>query len=281
MSIGMVLEGGGMRGLYTAGVLDVLLEKGICVDGIIGVSAGAAFGCNFKSKQIGRVIRYNKKYCKDPRYAGIRSFIKTGDFFGAEFCYSDIPKKLDIFDTDTFSASPEKFYVVCTDIESGVPVYHELKTGRDNDLVWMRASASMPLASKVVEVDGKKLLDGGMSDSIPLKKMQELGFEKNIVVLTQPEGYQKKKNNLLPLMRIIYKKYPNVEKIMARRHLMYNGELKFVSEQEKTGNTFVIRPSNDFSIKRTENNPDNLQKMYDLGRSDGMACLENLRLFLK
>ena len=165
---GLVMEGGAMRGMFTAGVLDVLLENGIEFDGAIGVSAGATFGCNFKSKQIGRAIRYNKRFCKDWRYCSLRSLITTGDLYGAKFCYDTLPNQLDIFDTETYRANPLKFYCVASDCETGKPVYKELETCDAKDLTWMRASASMPLASKVVEVDGYKLLDGGMTDSIPL-----------------------------------------------------------------------------------------------------------------
>ncbi|QTQ12429.1 patatin family protein [Treponema parvum] len=280
MKIGLVLEGGGMRGMYTAGVLDVMLENEIKVDAIMGASAGAVFGCNYKSRQIGRTIRYNKRFCRDPRYSGIRSFIKTGDFFGAKFCYDDIPNKLDIFDARTFNSTPEKFYAVCTDVLTGKPVYRELSSGDGNDLTWLRASASMPLVSHIVEADGYKLLDGGMADSIPIEKLMRMGYEKNIVVLTQPQGYRKKPAKLLPLIKIVYAKYPSVIKAMAERHTVYNEELDFVKKQEEGGNAFVFAPSRLLKVKRTEHDPKVLQSMYDLGREDASARLDFLKFFV-
>ena len=267
--------------MYTAGILDVLMENSINVDMIIGVSAGAVFGCNFKSKQPGRAIRYNKRFCADPRYSSFRSFIKTGDWFGADFCYKDVPFEYDIFDVETYKKNPVKFYAVATDVLTGKPVYHEIPDGNENDLTWMRASASMPLVSSIVEVDGYKLLDGGMSDSIPLKKSIELGYTKNIVVLTQVEGYQKKPNKMLPLIKMIYRKYPKIVETMANRHKMYNEELSYVVEQQKMGNTFVIRPRKIKKVGRTEHNPEVLQKMYDLGREDAVQILPDLKKFLE
>lgn len=169
MKTGMVLEGGAMRGLYTAGVLDVLMENGIYTDGAVGVSAGAAFGCNYKSRQIGRSLRYNCKYCRDPRYISLLSLIRTGDLYNAQFCYYEIPEKLDPFDTAAFAASPMEFYVVATDVTTGKPAYHLCRDGGRDDIEWMRASASMPLVSRVVEIGGGLYLDGGISDSIPLE----------------------------------------------------------------------------------------------------------------
>jgi predicted patatin/cPLA2 family phospholipase len=169
MKLGIVLEGGAMRGLFTAGVLDVLMENGIVCDGMVGVSAGATFGCNYKSKQIGRTLRYNLKYCRDKRYCSFSSLIKTGDLYGADFCYRQIPNELDIFDTKAFLENPMEFYIVCSDIDSGKPLYYKYEKSDDRDLEYMRASASMPLVSRIVEIDGKRLLDGGMTDSIPLQ----------------------------------------------------------------------------------------------------------------
>ena len=182
MKKGLILEGGAMRGMYTAGVLDIFMENDITVDGAIGVSAGAAFGCNLKSKQIGRTIRYNTKYCRDPRYVGLRSLIKTGDIYGADFCYNQIPNRLDIFDVETYQKNPMDFYVVTTDVETGKPIYHLCPNGDATDIKWFRASASMPMVSNIVEIDGFKMLDGGISDSIPIHKFMEMGYEKNIVI---------------------------------------------------------------------------------------------------
>ena len=240
MKLGMVLEGGGMRGMYTAGILDVLMENEIVVDGIVGVSAGTVFGCNYKSKQIGRTIRYNKKYCKDPRYGRMKSLLKTGDIFDKDFCYNRLPKELDPFDYKTFTENPMEFYATCTDANTGKAFYKRCYTGDDKELEWFRASASMPLVSKVVEIDGGAYLDGGIADSIPIRWMQEKGFEKNIVILTRPEGYRKSKNRLLWLMRIALHKYPNMIKAMKNRHINYNESLDEVFRLRKEGKVLLF-----------------------------------------
>ena len=278
--VGLVLEGGAMRGMFTAGVLDVLMENGIEFDGAIGVSAGAVFGCNYKSKQIGRVIRYNTKYCNDKRYCSFWSLVKTGDLFGADFCYHELPEKLDIFDLETYRNNPMEFYVVCTDIETGKAVYKKCDKCDANDLEWMRASASMPLASRVVEVDGYKLLDGGIADSIPLKYFQSIGYDKNVVVLTQPKGFVKKKNKSIKLMKLALRKYPKVIDAMKKRHEVYNESTKYVSEQVTLGNTYVIYPENPLPIGHVEHNPDNLRAVYEIGRQTAIKELDKIKEFL-
>lgn len=277
---GLVLEGGAMRGMFTAGVTDVLMENGINFDGAIGVSAGATFGCNVKSKQPGRAIRYNKKYCKDKRYCSIWSLIKTGDLYGADFCYNILPNQLDIYDVQTYRENPMPFYIVASDCNTGKPVYKELKTCDANDLTWMRASASMPLASKIVKVDGYELLDGGMTDSIPLEYFENLGFNKNLVILTQPREYKKKDNKLMWLMKIMLKKYPLIVEAMKNRAKVYNQEKEYVFKKEQQGDVFVICPETDLGVSRTENNPDELQRIYDLGRQTMQNNLENLKTFM-
>ena len=264
MKKGLVLEGGAMRGLFTAGIIDVLMEEGIEFDGVIGVSAGACFGCNYKSGQIGRTLRYNLKYCKDPRMAGFRSLLFTGDIYGAEFCYRDIPKKLDVFDNEAFIASPMEFHV----------------DGYDNDLDWIRASASMPLVSRIVEVDGMKLLDGGISDSVPLKYYQSIGYEKNLVILTRPEGYVKGPNKLMPLMKMRLRKYPNFIKTMANRHNDYNEVIRYIRDEEKKGTTFVLCPDEELPISRVEHDPTRIQNVYHIGREVAMKNLEKIKTFL-
>ena len=232
---GLVLEGGALRGLFTAGVMDVMMENGIEFDGLIGVSAGAAFGCNYKSRQPGRVIRYNKRYAHDWRYCSVKSLLKTGDLFGAEFAYHMLPDELDKFDVSTFDCHPMEFYAVCTDVLTGEPVYQRLMHHGYAMNEWIRASASMPLASKVVAVEGHQLLDGGIADSIPLRFFEQQGYNKNVVVLTQPKGYVKKPNPLMPLIRLQLHRYPQFLKATAERHIMYNEETEYVARQEKDG----------------------------------------------
>ena len=277
---GLVLEGGAMRGLFTAGVMDVLMENGIVFDGIVGVSAGAAFGCNYKSGQIGRVLRYNTTYCQDWRYCSFRSLIKTGDLYGADFCYHELPEQLDLFDDEAFQKNAADFYAVCTDCESGEPVYKKIQSAQYTDLEWIRASASMPLVSRIVDINGQKLLDGGIADSIPLRFMENSGYANNVVVLTQPRSYRKKKNSLLPLMKLALKKYPKVVDAMARRHINYNETLDYIRKQEQAGKVFVISPDEKLDIGRTEKDPDKLRAVYAIGRKAAEAKLGELKRFL-
>ena len=277
---GLVLEGGAMRGMFTAGVLDVFMENGIVFDGMIGVSAGAVFGCNFKSRQIGRTIRYNKKYGKDKRYCSFYSLIKTGDMYGADFCYNILPNELDIFDAETFKNNPMPFYIVASDCETGKPFYKELKNGDSDDMVRLRASASMPLVSKVVRIDGRKLLDGGITDSIPIKYFESLGYNRNVVILTQPADYKKSPAKMMPLIRAALKKYPAVAEAMSKRHIVYNEEKRYVFEKAALGEIFVICPERPLGIRRTESDPDKLQQVYDEGRNIALEQLDSVKDFL-
>lgn len=281
MKTGLVLEGGAMRGMYTAGVLDIFMENNITVDGTIGVSAGAIFGCNFKSKQIGRTIRYNLKYSKDPRYVSFRSLLRTGDLYGADFCYKELPTKLDIFDTETYKNNPMDFYAVTTDINTGKPIYHLCPNGDEVDIEWYRASASMPLASRIVKIDNIEMLDGGITDAIPIHQFKKMGYEKNIVILTQHNGYRKKKSSALPLIKLKYgKKYPNLVSAMERRHEIYNQTLDDLKEMEARGEVYIIRPQKPITIQRTERNPEKLKELYDIGRMEATEHLENVKKFL-
>ena len=281
MKKGLVLEGGAMRGLWTAGVTDVMMEHDIWPDGLIGVSAGAAFGCNIKSRQIGRAIRYNTRFAKDARYSGLRSLLFSGDYFNAEFGYHIVPKEYDIFDTETFQQNPMQFTVVCTDVLTGKAVYHDIDHVDFDELEWLRASASMPLASKVVKVQGYQLLDGGVADSIPLEYFEQQGYTRNVVILTQPKGFVKEPNKLMPIMRIALRKYPHMLKAMEERHLMYNRELDYVAKAEAEGRCLVIRPEGKIPIGHISHNPDKMRNVYELGRRDGEKYIERIRAFYK
>lgn len=280
MKKGLILEGGAMRGMFTAGVIDVMMEHNIVFDGAIGVSAGAVFGCNYKSHQIGRSLRYNTKFCQDPRYASFRSLLTTGDLYGADFCYNEIPNKLDPFDLETYRNSPMEFYVVCTDVETGKPVYQKCMTGDAHDIMWMRASASMPLVSRIVEVDGYKLLDGGISDSIPIRQFQKLGYDRNIIVLTQPLDYVKPKNQMVPLLRVMMRKYPNLVRTMRFRHDIYNATTAYIRKLEQKGRVLVIRPEAPLGIARVEHDPKELTRVYQLGRDVAEKRLKEMQTFL-
>lgn len=281
MKTGLVLEGGAQRGMFTAGALDVMMERGVNFDGLIGVSAGACFGCNYKSNQPERAMRYNLKYIRDPRYCGMRSLIKTGDFYGADFCYREIPLYLDPFDSETFRNSPVEFYVVCTDVHSGEAVYQQLTKGDEEDMDWIRASASMPMVSQVVHVGGRELLDGGAADSIPLRWFQSIGYEKNVVILTQPRDFVKEKNSMLPLMRVVLRKYPRLIDTMAHRHEVYNASTAYVRAEEAAGRAFVLAPDAPLPIKRTEKDPEKLRAVYEMGRRSMEKNLDAMMEFMK
>ena len=276
---GIVMEGGGMRGLYTAGVIDVLMENDIYADSAVGVSAGAVFGCNYKSEQIGRVRRYNKKYCKDKRLASIRNWITTGDIYSKEFGYNELPWKLDIFDRGTYKDNPMKFTVVCTDIHTGNPIYHEILNGDATDIEWIRASASIPVVSKPVKLDGYELLDGGVSDSIPVDWMLER-TKKTVVVLTRDHTYRKKPMKYINLIKKAFKEYPNLQKALENRHIVYNETLEKIDQLEREGQIFVIRPSKPIACAMIEKDPNHLQEIYDIGRRDALNCLEELKKYL-
>ena len=280
MKTGLILEGGAMRGLFTAGVLDVLMENKITFDGVIGVSAGAAFGCNFKSGQIGRAVRYNVRFCRDKRYCGLGSLLKTGDIFNRDFCYGEVPLKLDPFDFDAFEKDPTDFYVVCTDVETGEALCHRYTGRDDHGFDWIRASASMPLVSRMVEIEGRKLLDGGIADSIPASCFESMGYTRNVVILTRPEGYRKKKNQALPLIRRKYRAYPRLVEAMEQRHLVYNAELDYVAQAQAEGRMFVIRPEKALAVRRIEKNPERLRAAYEEGRRTAARQREALSAFL-
>ena len=280
MKTGLVLEGGAMRGMFTAGVMDVLMENGVDFDGVIGVSAGAAFGCNYKSKQIGRVIRYNTRFCADKRYGGLGSLVKTGDIYNTDFCYGTVPLELDPFDFTAYDANPQEFYVVCTDIESGQPVYHKYLGQSDHGFDWIRASASMPLVSRIVEIEGRKLLDGGIADSIPVRFFESIGYKRNLIVLTQPKGFVKKKNKMLPAIRARYLRYPAFVEAVADRHERYNETLDHIAMLEQTGKAFVIRPPIPLEIGSMERDPVQLRRVYETGRAVAEIQVDKIAAFV-
>lgn len=279
MKKGLVLEGGAMRGLFTSGIIDVMMEAGIEPDGLIGVSAGAAFGCNYKSRQPGRAIRYNTRFARDKRYCSWQSWWKTGDLYNAEFGYHIIPTQFDIFDNKAFEENPMEFYAVCTDVTTGKAVYKQLTESTPLTYDWIRASASMPLASKVVELEGMKVLDGGVADSIPLAYFEQIGYDRNVVILTQPEGYIKEHNRLMPLMRIALRNYPNLIKALDQRHIMYNQQLEYVRQAELEKRCLVIRPDQKLPIGHISHNPDEMRHIYEMGREMGERELHKIKAF--
>ena len=280
MKTGLIMEGGAMRGMFTAGVLDVLMENGLVTDGAIGVSAGAVFGCNYKSHQIGRVIRYNTEYCNDKRYASFKNLVKTGNLYSEQFCYHEVPEKLDPFNEAAFADSPMDFFVVCTDVKTGEPIYHKCRKGDAEDVRWMEASASMPLAAKIVKIGHYGLLDGGVADSIPVRFFESIGYKRNLIILTQPKGYVKKKNKFLPAIRARYFRYPAFVEAVADRHERYNETTSYISMLEQAGQAYVIRPPIPLEIGAMERDPAQLRRVYETGRAVAQIQVEKIRDFL-
>lgn len=281
MKTGLVLEGGAMRGMYTCGIMDVMMDAGIVPDGIVGVSAGAAFGCNYKSGQPGRALRYNLRFAGDRRYAGLWSLLTTGDYYNAKFAYHIVPNRYDVFDTEAFANSPIEFTLVCTDVMTGKAVYHQCTNADYEFLEWVRASSSLPVVARVVEVGGYKLLDGGISDSIPLRYFQGRGYDRNVVILTRPEGYVKQPTGIMPLVKVFYRKYPRLVDAVAHRHEMYNAQLDYVAREEQAGRALVFRPEPALEIGHVCSDRAVLQRTYDQGRTDAVSRLDELRRFLQ
>ena len=272
---GLVLEGGGVRGIYTAGVLDVFMEEGLTFDGVIGVSAGAIHACSYLSGQKGRSIRYYLKYVSDPRFMSLRSWLKTGDVVGADFCYHELPDKLDVYDHEGFLRNPTPYWVVCTDVETGKAEYVRL-TDMHGQIEYLRASASLPYFSRVVEMDGRKFLDGGCADSIPVEAFRRMGYGRNVVVLTRDASYRKKPE-MTALARLVYRKYPAFVRTLERRHEMYNEQLAQIGQMEAEGSVFVIRPAKPLEIGRLESDPEKVQHVYEQGCADARAALAALK----
>ena len=278
MKVGLVLEGGAMRGMFTAGVLDILLDEQINIDGVVSVSAGALFGVNLLSKQRGRALRYNKQFLNDKRYISLQSWLTTGNIVNKEFAFYEVPFKIDIFDNETFKQSHTDFYATLTNVETGKAEYYLIKDPFAQ-METLRATSAMPYVSKIVEVNGNKYLDGGIADSIPLKKAQALGFDKIIVVLTRPLTYRKAPSSKL-MPKLIYHHYPNLARTLINRYAEYNQSVEEVIRQEQAGNIFVIRPSQDLAIKRIEKDLGKIQAMYDLGLGDAKHELKALKAYL-
>ena len=279
MKIGLVLEGGGMRGLFSAGVLDALLDlKELSVNGIVGVSSGALFGVNYVSKQKERAVRYNKKYADDKRYMGLHSWITTGNAVNKDFAFYELPYKLDVFDNETFKKAKTDFYVVMTNVESGKPEYVLIEDAFAQ-MEYLRATSALPFASKIIEINGKKYLDGGISDSIPIDFCESLGYDKIIAVLTRPEGTYKE-DKLGFLYKLVYRKYPNLVKSLLNMATDYEKVLAKIKDLENKGKIFVVRPPEVLKIGRLEKNRDKIQKVYDIGLNTGLKELDNIVKYL-
>lgn len=275
----MVLEGGGMRGLYTAGVLDVWMDEGIRPDAMIGVSAGALFGCNLFSHQRGRTLRYNLKYAGDPRYMSIRSLVTTGNIFNRPFAYHELPFRLDPFDEAAFEAYGGEFYAGCCNMATGKSEYLRV-TDTVAQMNIFEATSAMPYVSRPVEVDGQWYLDGGVGESVPVAQAMKMGARKIICLLTQPDDYRKKPAD--PRMaKVFYRKYPKLVETINTRWERYNAETEFARQMEREGRIFLLRPQTKLDVSRTEKNPTKLQAAYDIGAADAKRTIAQLKAYLE
>lgn len=280
MKIGLVLEGGAMRGMYTAGILDVMMENQIKINGAIGVSAGALFGVNYLSGQNGRVIRYNKRFNSDKNYMGILPLLKEGNIISTEYAYHDVPYELDVFDDAAYQKAAEEipFYAVVTEVETGRPKYVRIRSVYKQMDV-LRASASMPFVSKPVKIGDSRYLDGGISDSVPFEWMYGNEYDRLIVVLTRDLSYRKEPMSPA-LIKVCYRKYPQLQNQLLRRHTVYNDAVEALKKREADGQAFVIRPSVPIEIGRIESDPSRLQEVYELGLNDAVAQMQALKTYL-
>ena len=278
MKAGLVLEGGAMRGMFTAGVLDQWMEEKLRFDKIVGVSAGALFGINYPSGQKGRAIRYNLKYIRDKRYMGLRSLLTTGDLINADFAFYEVSSRLDVFDEAAFLRSGVDFYAVVTNLDTGKAEYIQI-TEPFRQMEVLRATSAMPYVSRPVELSGKLYLDGGISDSIPVNFCESLGCDKIVLVLTRPLEYRKQQPSpwLRSFNRLYYRKAPAFAESLNRRWEVYNRQVEDIIEMERQGKLFVVRPAEPLPIGRVEKDPAKLQVVYDLGAEAGRASLNLLK----
>ncbi|MBE5865330.1 MAG: patatin family protein [Lachnospiraceae bacterium] len=278
---GLVLEGGGMKGVYTAGVLDLFLDKNLEFSSVYGVSAGACNMCSYISKQRGRALDVNIDYLDSKRYCSVESMLLSGDLFNVNTCYNLIPNYLNPIDNETFMAYEGKAYAVVTNLITGRPEYLRVRDSvKDIDKV--RASSSLPLVSRTVRINGRPYLDGGLSDSIPIHKSIRDGNRKNVIIMTKETGYRRKQidSGQLALIKVRYAKYPRVAQIMAERHIMYNECLDFIERKEKEGEIFVIRPQHPNDVRRIERDKARMKALYDQGYEEAEALYENLMQYL-
>jgi predicted patatin/cPLA2 family phospholipase len=276
---GLVLEGGGMRGVYTAGILEYFMEKDLYFPYVIGVSAGACMAASYLSRQPGRNKKVNIDFVGDPRYLSYRNYWKKRQLFDMDFLFDEIPNKLVPYDYETFRERTEQFVVVTTDCITGEPVYYNMNEHGENMLQLIRASSSLPFVAPSVEYQERILLDGGIIDPIPIKKAQKDGFEKNVVILTKPLGYKKKASRFSSLFK--YKQYPRISERLQTRYQLYNDTLEFLQKEKERGSVFVFQPSQTLPVGRTERNRQRLISLYELGYEDAKRNNKDLQTFLQ
>lgn len=277
MMTGLVLEGGGMRGLFTAGVLDCLLDQKIFIPYCIGVSAGACNMTGYYSGQRKRSCRVNTEFVNDKRYMSWENFIRTGSLFSEEMMFHTIPEKLLPFDYDAYEKSGCQCYAVAASCLTGKPVYLPV-TDLRHDYQPVLASMSLPLISKVVRYKGDELLDGGICDPIPAKRALK-DCDRLVIVLTRQDGFVKKPESTLKLSRILYRHYPKLIRVLEQRHEIYNGQLAFVRQLEEEGRAVVIRPAAPVAIGRTEKDVAKLEALYEEGYKQAMEKIDSVRAF--
>jgi len=279
-NIGLVLEGGGSRGVYTAGVLRYLMEQEIYLPYVIGVSAGACNGSSYVSHQMDRNRAVNIDYIDHPDYLSFRNFIKKRQLFGMDFLFDRLPNELVPFDFQTFYGAKEEFVVGATDCITGEPVFYKKEDYAHDVLSIIRASSSMPLFAPAIHFDDRILMDGGIAAPIPIKQSEKDGNRKNVIILTRNKGYYKKPQSFGGYLRKKYREYPGLVKAMEKRHQVYNETLEYIDAEEKKGNVFVIRPSEKLKVSRIEKNKDKLTALYQQGMEDAAKVAEPLGEFL-
>lgn len=279
MTKGLVLEGGAMRGLFTAGVLDVLMENKINFTGVVAVSAGAGFGANFKSKQIGRVLRYSLRFAGNPHYSSWQSWRRSGNLYARDFCFHLIPTKFDPVDKKTFAENPLEFWTVVTDAATGKAKYVLLRNGDYKDLEWVRASSAIPFFARPVAIEGRFYFDGGVADAIPIRFAQK-HYAKNVVILTRPKDFRLGFDKTYPLERIFLRQYPAILPEIKNRPRTYNATLAYIKQEEKAGRVFAIRPPHALSIGIVEKDPKVVKQTYEIGRQVMTKQLPKLKKFL-
>ncbi len=275
----LVLEGGGMRAIFTAGVIDGLLDMGFSPDVCYAVSAGAGHACSFFSGQRGRAARVVLENMHDKRYLGLYSLLTTGDLFGADFIYNEISFHLDPIDINAFNAHKGSFFAVLTNCLTGRAEYREVRRMPD-DIAPVRASSSLPLVSRMVEIDGIPYLDGGIVDSIPIERaLSQHPNTKALIVLTQHQGYRKEASSSAKLMRLFYRSYPALVEAMGNRHIHYNAQLEAAEKAAADGKALILRPASPLGIKRTERDREKLEQGYEIGLRTAKANAERIAEF--
>lgn len=280
-SAGLVLEGGSMRGVYTAGAVDAFLDNDIAFSSVYGVSAGACHGASFVSKQRGRAFRVNVDYLDDKHYCSLYSLVTTGNLFGADMLFNKIPNELDLYDYAAFNEWPGKFVLVVTNVETGEAEYIQMtEEYLRHKMAYMQATCSMPLVARIVEVDGRKYLDGCIADSIPIRRSIADGNQKTVVVRTRSREYRKEPNPLMPVIRLKYRAYPKFVAGCAARHIQYNASVSFLEAEEKAGRAFILAPTKDVGVGSVCKDRKKLEALYELGYQDAAGRMDELRAFL-